>query len=125
MTTLSSSKNLARSVLATLLLVLPVWAAAEQTTTLTGQVLAVGSSFGNLETDIPIDRLSIELGESFSASCNGRTVTALSSGDYADVHSGEWLGIENGSGNLQLAISFGDASAGLSCNAGDAVTITF
>jgi len=125
MTAIASSMNLARAILSTLFLALPVWVAAEQANTLTGQVLAVGSSFGNLETDIPIDKLSIELGESFSVSCNGRTVTAVSSGDYADVHSGEWLGIENGSGNLQLAISFGDASAGLGCNTGDTVTITF
>lgn len=125
MTLLPSSKNLARPVLAALLLAFPVWVAAEQANTLTGQVLAVGSSFGNLDTDIPIDKLSIELGESFSVSCNGRKVTAVSSADYSDVHSGEWLGIENGSGNLQLAISFGDASAGLRCKTGDTVTVTF
>jgi S-adenosylmethionine hydrolase len=107
------------------ILLVPGWAFSEQARTLTGKVVAVGTSFGNLDTDIPIGQLSIELGESFSARCTSKTVTAISSADYADVHSGEWLGIENEAGNLQLAISFGDASEGLGCTTGDNVTITF
>ena len=120
-----SRPGLAYVFVATLIALFPIGALGEQPQVLRGQVVAVGGSYGNLETDIPIDQLSIELGESFTASCNNRTVTAISSADYADVHSGEWLGIENQAGNLQLAINFGDASATLSCRVGDSVTITF
>ena len=99
--------------------------AAEPTTTVEGMVLSLGQHFGNLNTDIPITALPLELGESFTVSCNARTVQATLAADYADVHAGDWLGIENAQGHLQLAISFGDAAETLGCRVGDGVTIEF
>lgn len=99
--------------------------AAEPTTTVEGMVLSLGQHFGNLNTDIPITALPLELGESFTVSCNAQSVQATLAADYADVHAGDWLGIENAQGDLQLAISFGDAAETLGCQVGERLTIEF
>jgi S-adenosylmethionine hydrolase len=79
----------------------------------------------NLDTDITIKLITLDFGESFSISCRTRSEKAVFAADYADVHSGEWLGLENAKGNLQLAISYGDAADVLNCSVDDAITITF
>lgn len=98
---------------------------AVEPTTLQGKVIAVGSEYGNLDTDIAIKLITLDFGESFSISCRTRSEKAVFAADYADVHSGEWLGLENGEGKLQLAISYGDAADVLNCSVDDAITITF
>jgi|GEM_PF-6539611 len=120
-----SSKNLRFSSFATaLLLFLNVSVAGLGQTVFEGRVISVGTSFGNLDTDIAVDEMNIELGDAFTASCAGKTVKAEFVSDYADVASGAWLGLENASGMLQLAISFGDASGTLGCTQGDVVTVS-
>ena len=99
--------------------------AAEQKASAEGVVLSLGQHFGNLDTDIAIAELPIELGETFVINCNSRSVMAVLAADYADVHAGDWLGIENDQGQLQLAISFGDAAETLGCRVGDSVSVEF
>lgn len=110
-------------VLTLVLLMFP--AAAEPVTSVEGVVLSLGQHFGNLNTDIPMAALPLELGESFVVNCNSHSEMATLAADYADVHAGDWLGIENAEGHLQLAISFGDAANTLGCRVGDSVTIEF
>ena len=113
-----------------LLLLPPLVATSEESVSETadekiyqGSIVEVGQSFGNLETDIPTQRLNLELGNTFSFSCKGRSFRAVFSNFYSDVPRGTWLGLQNMSGQLQLAINYGDANEVSECGVGDAVSV--
>ena len=93
--------------------------------TATGSILDVAYGYGNLETDIPIEKLAISIGSAFSFSCRDKSHSARLVTWYSDVPEGDWLGLENQSGNLQLAINNGDADVLSGCGKGDQIELSF
>jgi S-adenosylmethionine hydrolase len=80
-------------------------------------------AYGNLQTDLPAEKLGLTPGATFTFSCREETFTATWAEWYSDVAEGEWLGLSAG-GRVQIAISFGDANARSGCGEGEPVTIT-
>jgi S-adenosylmethionine hydrolase len=94
---------------------------------LSGTVLTVDDVHGNLNTDIEcstVEAFGFELGDGFAATCAaGMRIEGKFVVTYSDVANGEWVGLINDDDNLQVAISFGDASAATNCSAGDAIVV--
>ena len=88
-----------------------------------GKVVSVGVDFGNLDTDIAVEPLKLRIGQPFSFHCRDAKIDALYVEWYADVDAGEWLGLANDRGQLQLSVSYGDANSVSGCGMNDAVTV--
>ena len=101
----------------------PLLSGAVSAATLTGKILEVGMAYGNLQTDVPAEKLGLTPGTKFTFSCHEETFTATWAEWYSDVAEGELLGLSAG-GRVQIAVSFGDANALSGCGEGDPVTIT-
>ena len=89
-------------------------------------VVRINEEYANINTDVDLDdlkALGITHGTLFTVSFRDRTLTALLGKGYADVSRGEWVGLIEDDGNLQLAISFGNAATDLGCAVGDTLYI--
>lgn len=90
------------------------------------KVVRISDEYANINTDVSDVDLSargITHGTVFKVSFGDRTLTALLGKDYSDVPRGEWIGLIEDDGNLQLAISFGNAATDLGCTVGDTLYI--
>lgn len=89
-------------------------------------IVRIPEGYRNLNTDVsgaPLSECGIVPGSVFGVRFRDRTFTALLGEDYSDVPEGEWVGLIEENGKLQLAISFGDAAAQLGCAVGDTLYI--
>ena len=93
---------------------------------LTANITRISEEFANINTDLSAKTLAkygITLQQSFSLRYKDRTVKALLGKDYSDVAKGDWVGLIEEDGTLQIAISFGHAATELGAKAGDRVYI--
>ena len=89
-------------------------------------VVRISEEYANINTDVDRDDLSargITHGTVFKVNFRDRTLNALLGKGYSDVPRGEWVGLIEDDGNLQLAISFGNAATDLGCSVGDTLYI--
>ena len=108
---------------ATLGMVMAVWAQASQT--VTASITVVEQEYANILLDARPEQLSeigLAVGTKFTFTHNGQSYAATLVEEYADVEIGHWLGraFEN---RVELAINSGNACTLLACKVGDAVTI--
>jgi S-adenosylmethionine hydrolase len=87
-------------------------------------IIGVGTTFGNLHTDLPVSNLGIANGQGFLVTCGEQTFDATLADWYNDVEAGAWVGLTNPDGRLQIAINNGDADQTSGCGQGDVLTIT-
>ena len=89
-------------------------------------VVRISEEYANINTDVDLDDLSargITHGTVFKVNFRDRTLNALLGKGYSDVPRGEWVGLIEDDGKLQLAISFGKAARDLGCSVGDTLYI--
>ena len=89
-------------------------------------VVRISEEYANINTDVSLGDLrarGITDGTVFTVRFRDRTLTALLGKNYSDVPRGEWVGLIEDDGNLQLAISFGNAATDLGCSVGDTLHI--
>lgn len=91
---------------------------------LSARIIGVGTTFGNLHTDLPVSSLGIANGQGFLVTCGEKRFEATLADWYNDVEEGAWVGLTNPDGSLQLAINNGDADRTSGCGQGDKLTIT-
>ena len=103
------------------MLIAGTMSAGEQT--FTARVLRVGDSYGNLDTDLAAEALGLPYGAAFRLECGDRSFEATWTVWYSEVPPGDWLGLANEDGNVQLAINGDDADAVCGCGVGDVLTI--
>ncbi len=90
-------------------------------------VVQISEEFANINTDLSGERLAtagITTGTIFGARYGDERLEVLLGVDYKDVARGEWVGLIEEDGNLQIAISFGHAATVLGCVAGDTLFVT-
>jgi S-adenosylmethionine hydrolase len=95
-------------------------------TYLTANVVRISEEFANINTDLSGAKLSqydITPQKAFTFRYKDQTIPALLGKDYSDVAKGDWVGLIEEDGNLQLAISFGNAATKLGCVVGDTLYI--
>lgn len=93
---------------------------------LEARVTRISEEFANINTDLSgetLARYGVVLQKPFSMRFKERTVRALLSKDYGDVPKGDWLGLIETDGMLQIAVSFGHAATELGVKVGDTVYI--
>ncbi len=90
-------------------------------TVIEGTIVDVDMGYGNLQTDIPADAMTIDLGDPFTFSCKGASFPATWVSWYEDVAEGEWLGLTGQGDQVQIAVSFGHADEASECGVGDTV----
>ena len=93
---------------------------------LEARVTRISEEFANINTDLSgetLARYGVVLEKPFSVRFKGRTVRAVLCKDYGDVPRGDWVGLIETDGTLQVAISFGHAATELGVKAGDRVYI--
>lgn len=93
---------------------------------LEARVTRISEEYANINTDLSgetLARYGIVLHKPFSMRFKDRTVRALLCKDYGDVPKGDWLGLIETDGTLQVAVSFGHAAKELGVKAGDRVYI--
>lgn len=68
--------------------------------------------------------VGITHGSTFRARLGDEHIDVFLGKSYKDVPRGEWVGLIEEDGNLQIAISFGHAATILGCQEGDTLLIT-
>lgn len=89
-------------------------------------VVRISEGFANINTNMSGTTLSaygITLQKTFTVKHKDRTFRALLGKSYSDVAKGDWVGLIEEDGNLQLAISFGHAATEIGCAVGDTLYI--
>lgn len=95
-------------------------------TPLSAQVVRISEEYANINTDLTGARLQeagIVVGSTFGARCGDEVVDVMLGTSYSDVDRGEWVGLIEENGTLQVAISFGHAADVLGCAVGDRLVI--
>ena len=90
-------------------------------------VVRISEEYANINTDLSgktLAKRGIVLQQSFQVRYKDREFSALLGADYSDVEHGDWVALIEEDGNLQLAISFGNAATELGCVVGDTLYIT-
>ena len=93
---------------------------------LEARVTRISEEFANINTDLSgetLARYGVVLQKPFSMRFKGRTIQAVLCKDYGDVPRGDWVGLIETDGTLQVAVSFGHAATELGVKAGDTVYI--
>jgi S-adenosylmethionine hydrolase len=93
---------------------------------LPAHVVRISEEYANINTDVSEKTLSaygISQQTEFSVTFKGEKFRALLGEDYSDVERGDWIALIEDDGNLQLAISFGNAATEISCTVGDTLYI--
>jgi pimeloyl-ACP methyl ester carboxylesterase len=91
-----------------------------------GRIREISQSYGNLYTDLvesDLSKLGIIKGSSFTVSHGDDTVTVMLGASYSDVPRGDWIGLFNSEGLLQIARNFENAARTLGCRQGDGLFI--
>lgn len=89
-------------------------------------VTRISEEYANINTDMSGTTLSaygITHQKTFTVKYGDRTMKALLGKNYSDVAKGDWVGLIEEDGNLQLAISFGNAATEIGCAVGDTLYI--
>ncbi len=89
-------------------------------------MVRISEEFANINTDLSgaeLNKHGITGGQRFSVKYKDRTIQALLGKDYGDVARGEWVALIEEDGNLQLAISFGNAATDIGCTVGDTLYV--
>ena len=95
-------------------------------TYLPARVVRISEEYANINTDVSGTTLSaygITHQKTFTVKYGYRTMRALLGKNYGDVARGDWVGLIEEDGNLQLAISFGHAATEIGCAVGDTLYI--
>ena len=93
---------------------------------LEARVTRISDEFANINTDLSgktLARYGIVLQKPFAMRFKERTVQAVLCKDYGEVPKGDWVGLIETDGTLQVAISFGHAATELGVKVGDRVYI--
>lgn len=93
---------------------------------LIAKVMRISEEYANINTDlsgVELSKYGITDQKTFTVKYGGRTIRAFLGEDYSDVAKGEWVALIEEDGNLQLAISFGNAATDIGCVVGDALYI--
>ena len=93
---------------------------------LAAKVVRISEEYANINTDVSEKALrnwGIADKEQFTVKYKNHTMTVLSGQGYGDVPKGEWVGLIEEDGKLQLAISFGNAATVIGCAVGDTLYI--
>ena len=94
---------------------------------LVANVVEIREEYANINTDLSGRRLEIvgiTQGSTFAVRFRDDRIEVMLGQDYNDVDRGEWVGLIEEDGNLQIAISFGHAATVLECVAGDTLFVT-
>ena len=100
--------------------------AADAVTGVHATVLQIGTEYANIHTDLPqaaLTRMGVTTGTRFRVAFQDQSVTAVLGTAYTDVPNGEWVGLIDPEGTLQIAVSFGSAATELGCKTGDRLLI--
>lgn len=98
----------------------------DRTQALPAHVVRISEEFANINTNVSEKTLKaygIEQETEFSVTFKGQKFRALLGEDYSDVERGDWIALIEDDGNLQLAISFGNAATEINCTVGDTLYI--
>ncbi len=93
---------------------------------LAAKVVRISEEYANINTDLSGAEMSkhgIVDQTVFTAKFKDQTIRALLGKNYSDVPKGDWVGLIEEDGNLQLAISFGHAATDIGCAVGDTLYI--
>jgi S-adenosylmethionine hydrolase len=91
-----------------------------------GRISEISQSYGNLYTDLvqsDLSKLGIIMGSVFTVTHGDSTVNVLLGTTYSDVPRGDWVGLFNSEGLLQIARNFENAAKTLGCRHGDSLFI--
>ncbi|MDA0337221.1 MAG: SAM-dependent chlorinase/fluorinase [bacterium] len=94
---------------------------------LSAHVVNISDEYANINTDLSEQRLAaagITHGSTFQARLRQQRIEVMLGKGYKDVERGEWVGLIEEDGALQIAISFGHAATVLECAVGDTLFIT-
>lgn len=89
-------------------------------------VTRISEEYANINTNMSgatLGKYGITLQKTFTVKHKDRTLSALLGKNYSDVAKGDWVGLIEEDGNLQLAISFGNAATEIGCAVGDTLYI--
>ena len=95
-------------------------------TYLPARVTRISEEYANINTNMSgatLSKYGITLQKTFTVKHKDRTLRALLGKNYGDVAKGDWVGLIEEDGNLQLAISFGHAATEIGCAVGDTLYI--
>ena len=90
------------------------------------KVVRISEEYANINTDVTEKALrnwGIADKDQFTVRYKNHTMTVLSGQGYSDVARGDWVGLIEEDGKLQLAISFGNAATKIGCAVGDTLYI--
>jgi S-adenosylmethionine hydrolase len=93
---------------------------------LAAKVVRISEEYANINTDVSEKALrnwGIADKEQFTVKYKNHLFSVLSGQGYSDVAKGEWVGLIEDDGMLQLAISFGNAATQIGCAVGDTLYI--
>jgi len=93
---------------------------------LMAKVVRISEEYANINTDlsgVELAKYGITDKKTFTVKYGGRTIRAFLGKDYSDVAKGDWVALIEEDGNLQLAMSFGNAATDIGCVVGDALYI--
>ncbi len=99
---------------------------AESSGYLSAKVVRISEEYDNINTDVSEKALrnwGVADKDEFTVKYKNHTMTVLSGQGYSDVPRGEWVGLIEEDGMLQLAISFGNAATEIGCAVGDTLYI--
>lgn len=89
-------------------------------------VVRISDEYANINTNLGeavLTKIGITEQTIFKAHFQQQTIQALLGKDYSDVPRGAWVALIEEDGNMQLAISFGNAATELGCAVGDTLYI--
>lgn len=98
-----------------------------QPATLTARVVSISSEYANINTDMSqqaLHKAGISHGSMFRARFGDDSVDVMFGKTYSDVARGDWVGLIEEDGTLQIAISFGNAATVIGCKVGDTIRLT-
>ncbi len=104
-----------------------LWPAHKEAGTLAAHVVYISDEYANINTDLSQQSLAaagITHGSTFQARLREQRIEVMLGKGYKDVERGEWIGLIEEDGSLQIAISFGHAATVLECAVGDTLVIT-
>ena len=90
-------------------------------------VVYISDEYKNINTDLSgesLAKVGIIQGSTFRARLGDNSIDVFLGKGYKDVDRGEWVGLIEEDGTLQIAISFGHAATVLDCAVGDTLYIT-
>ena len=100
-----------------------IWSGRQQ---LPGTVVRISEEYANINTDLSGETLAahgITDKTRFTVRYGTETIEVMLGTAYGDVPKGEWIGLIEEDGTLQIAICYGHAATVLGCKVGDVLHI--